>query len=65
MSIVGKLKEQYEQKLAYRTGKPPEEIECDSLDKFDLLNELITYHGWRVVDSELYLFNANTKVVFI
>jgi hypothetical protein len=62
--IINKLWGDYE-KAKKATGIPPLELECPALDKFALFDELIASGRGQVRNGELYIFNANTKIIFI
>lgn len=62
--ILSKLWADYE-KAKKATGTPPLELECHVLDKFALLDDLIASGRGQIRDGNLYIFNANTKVVFV
>lgn len=61
--ILSKLWTDYE-KAKKATGAPPLKLECPALDKFIVLDEIIRGGRGQIRDRNLYIFNANTEVVF-
>lgn len=61
--VINKLRAVYE-KIKKETGVPLPVLECDGLDKFALFDELVASGRGQIRNGDLYIFNANTKVVF-